>query len=330
MIGIGPALATLSSILERERSRGAESVSIAEDSVAQLARLPSSLAELRSRANARKTAPAPDEETPPAAPRPTPAPASAESKPQTAPQTASVREEKIMPHAPTPTRIAVAGAAPERDEAWRRARLNDIFKRLKQSAEPRDLGSLSETLVFASGNPSASIVFVGEAPGAEEERMRKPFVGPAGQKLEQILKAMALERADVYISNVVKFRPKIGDGRFQGERNRPPTHEEMATCLPFLREEIETLRPRVVVALGRTAAEGLLERGGAISAFRGATHDFGGVPVVVTYHPSYLLRQESASEEEGKRAKRLVWEDMLRVMELAGLPISDRQRRFFQ
>lgn len=175
----------------------------------------------------------------------------------------------------------------------------------------------------------AEIVFVGEAPGAEEEKQKKPFVGPAGQKLDQILKAMGLAREEVYISNIVKFRPKMGDGRFQGSRNRPPTQEEMASCLPFVRAEIEVLRPRVIVALGRTAAEGLLERGGSLASFRNLDHEFSGIPVVVTDHPSYLLRQEAASPQEGKLAKRQVWEDMLRVMAIAGLSISEKQRKYF-
>ncbi len=216
------------------------------------------------------------------------------------------------------------------DEAARRQALNAIFRQVKSAPEPRALGTLLDTLVFAVGNPMAEIVFVGEAPGAEEEEQKKPFVGPSGQKLDQILKAMGLSRGEVYISNIVKFRPKMGDGRFQGSRNRPPSQEEMASCLPFIRAEIELLRPKVVVALGRTAAEGLLERGGSLASFRNNNHSFAGIPVVVTYHPSYLLRQEAASAEEGKVAKRQVWMDMLRVMELAGLPISAKQRGYFQ
>jgi len=217
----------------------------------------------------------------------------------------------------------------ERTEAWRRAQLNAIFKAVKSCPGCRGLGTLFETLVFAVGNPCAPIVLVGEAPGAEEEKQKKPFVGPAGQKLDQILKAMGLNREDVYISNIMKYRPKVGDGRFQGSGNRPPTHEEMAMSLRYIRAEIEVVGPKVVVALGRTAAEGLLERGGSLAGFRNANHEFAGIPVIVTYHPSYLLRQEAASAEEGLRAKRQVWEDMLRVMEHAGLPVSERQRRYF-
>ncbi len=220
--------------------------------------------------------------------------------------------------------------APLLDEAARRQGLNAIFRQIREAAVPSSLGTVFETLVFASGNPMADIVFVGEAPGAAEEKVKKPFVGPAGQKLEQILKAMGLGRDEVYISNIVKFRPKIDDGRMQGSRNRPPTIDEMAACLPFIRAEIELVRPKVIVALGRTAAEGLLEHSESIGAARTKVQDFGGIPVIVTYHPSFLLRQGKEDEAAEKKAKRLVWEDMLRVMEIAGLPISDKQRGFFR
>ncbi|HRQ88064.1 MAG TPA: uracil-DNA glycosylase family protein [Bacteroidia bacterium] len=306
--GIAQALDTLVGILEVSQKRGQKSTQLSADSLATLRDLP---AQLRHR----PTTPPEQVSTPESAPRTTAA----------APTIAPVPD--FVPSTPAPI---ILPAAPERDDAGRRAELNAIYKRLKQAPEPRALGSLFETIVFATGNPSAAVMLVGEAPGAEEEKQRKPFVGPAGQKLEQILKAMGLAREDVYISNVVKFRPKKGDGRFQGSSNRPPTQEEMATCLPFLRAEIETIQPRVIVALGRTAAEGLLERGGSIASFRQQPLDFSGTPVVVTYHPSYLLRQEAASPEEGKRAKRHIWEDMLRVMEIAGLPISEKQRGYFR
>lgn len=308
--GIAPALGALARFLERERGRGRDTVAVAPESVALLRELPARIREA--------AAPRVVREEPATIALPVPEPVAA----------VSVATPAAVPVAAMVPPRAPAGGTP--DEAARRQALNALFKQVRNAPGPRALGTLFDTVVFAAGNPMADIVFVGEAPGAEEEKQKKPFVGPAGQKLEQILKAMGLERGDVYISNIVKFRPKMGDGRFQGSRNRPPSHEEMAACLPFIRAEIELLRPRVVVALGRTAAEGLLERGGALGAFRNVAHSFGGIPVVVTYHPSYLLRQDAASEEEGRRAKRQVWEDMLRVMDLAGLPVSDRQRRFFQ
>ena len=183
------------------------------------------------------------------------------------------------------------------------------------------LGTLRETMVFAVGNPDARLVLVGEAPGFQEEKEREPFVGPAGQKLNDILKAMGLAREEVYISNIVKFRPATPR---QTTNNRKPSPEEMASCLPFVREEISIIQPQCIVALGGTAAEGLLGLSGAVGAMRGAWHEFGGIPVRVTYHPSYLL-QSGANNS----IKRQVWEDMLCVMEKLGMPVSEKQRGFF-
>jgi len=295
--GLASGLATLVGILEREKRRGLETVALSSASQRLLREIPNQL-------RAKKTVPSPAATIP-------------------APATRS-----IIP-SPSPAVPGPPAGDGDRSEVWRRQELNAIFKRVKTAPEPRALGSLFETVVFAVGNPCAEIVFVGEAPGAEEEDQKKPFAGPAGQKLDQILKAMGSKREDVYISNIVKFRPKKGDGRFQGSTNRPPTQEEMASCLPYIRAEIEVVRPRVIVALGRTAAEGLLEKGGSLASFRNVDHHFAGIPVIVTHHPSYLLRQEAASAEEGKRAKRQVWEDMLLVMERAGLTISEKQRNYF-
>lgn len=187
-------------------------------------------------------------------------------------------------------------------------------------APARKLGTLRETMVFSTGNPEADLMLVGEAPGYQEEQQREPFVGPAGQKLTDILKAMGLSRGDVYITNIVKFRPATPG---QTTNNRKPTPAEMASCMPFVRSEVEIVRPRCIVALGGTAAEGLLGLAGAVTAMRGKWHDFGGIPVRVTYHPSYLLRSSSV------RDKRAVWEDMLEAMAMLGLPISDKQRGYF-
>lgn len=188
-------------------------------------------------------------------------------------------------------------------------------------APARALGTLRETMVFSTGNPDARIMLVGEAPGYEEERKREPFVGPAGQKLTDILKAMGLAREEVYISNIVKFRPATPR---QTTNNRKPTMEEMASCLPFIRAEVEILKPECIIALGGTAAEGLLGISGAVGSMRGSWHEFGGIPVRVTYHPSYLLRSHSDLS-----TKRQVWEDMLAVMERLGMPVSEKQRGFF-
>ncbi|MCB1278881.1 uracil-DNA glycosylase [Prosthecobacter sp.] len=213
--------------------------------------------------------------------------------------------------------IEVSGATIEEKLAALRA--------MAENWEPaRAMNSLRQTMVFAVGNPHASLMFVGEAPGAEEEKLREPFVGPAGQKLTAIIKAMGLDRPQVYISNICKFRPAMDN---QGSGNRKPTAEEMKACLPFVLTEIDLIKPKVIVALGATAAEGL-GIPGSVGSLRGRFHSTGGIPTMVTYHPSYLLREEKMGD--GIRAKRQVWEDMLKVMEKLELPISTKQRGYFQ
>ncbi|MFT3989987.1 MAG: uracil-DNA glycosylase [Luteolibacter sp.] len=220
-------------------------------------------------------------------------------------------------HAPVP----VVSEKVEASGDSKAARLESIRKQAERSAVARALGTLRETMVFAVGNPDARVMLIGEAPGYHEEREVEPFVGPAGQKLNDILKAMGIQRSDVYISNIVKFRPSMPK---QTTNNRKPTPEEMAACLPFVKAEIGIVKPECIIALGGTAAEGLLGLSGTVTAMRGKWHDLDGVPVRVTYHPSYLLQSGATSN-----AKRLLWEDMLAVMEKLGMPISEKQRGFF-
>lgn len=195
----------------------------------------------------------------------------------------------------------------------------------ENSPEARALGTLRETMVFAVGSPDAEIMFIGEAPGSEEERQREPFVGPAGQKLTGIIKAMGLDRSGIYISNICKFRPAMEN---QGFSNRPPTQVEMRTCLPYIFTEISIIQPKVLVALGKTAAEGL-GLSGPVSKLRGQFYTVQGLPTMVTFHPSYILREEKMADG-GRVAKRQVWEDMLQVMEKVGLPINEKQRGYFK
>ncbi len=181
-------------------------------------------------------------------------------------------------------------------------------------------------IVLGVGSLDAAIMFVGEAPGADEEVQGEPFVGPAGQLLNKMIGGMALSRAEVYIGNIMNWRPDLPlgpDGVQIG--NRPPTDAEMAHCLPYLRAQIEIVNPRLLVALGATAAKGLLgaKAFGALGEVRGRWHDFSGRPLMVTYHPSYILRNPT------NRTKRLIWEDLLKVMERANLPVSEKQRGFF-
>ncbi|MDF1826076.1 MAG: uracil-DNA glycosylase [Verrucomicrobiales bacterium] len=297
---ISGALHALQGILEREKSRGQTHVALQSESESILEALPVRLMERAQKLKA-VDCPVPPE---------------------------TVSSSKGEPDA----LAAVLASKPprERTEEWARNELNRIFREVKSCETCRSLGTFRETIVFATGNPLADIMFIGHAPGAEDEKERKPFVGPAGEKLTQIIKAMGLSREEVYLSNIVKFRPKKGDGRFQGSSNRKPNATEMESCLRFIKAEVEVVAPKVIVALGPTAAEGLLERGGSISSLREQAHEFAGAPVVVSYHPSFLLRQENEPDQaRAKASKRKVWEDMLKAMDLAGLPISEKQRGFF-
>ena len=183
------------------------------------------------------------------------------------------------------------------------------------------LASSRTQTVFGIGNPDAELMFIGEAPGADEDRQGEPFVGRAGQLLTKIIGAMGFSRENVYIANVLKCRPDMPAGE---PGNRKPTAQEMATCLPYLAEQIEIIAPKVLVALGATAVEGLIQIREPMNKLRGRWHSYRDTPLMITFHPSYLLRNQSNTE------KRKVWEDMLLVMERLELPISGKQRNFFR
>lgn len=177
-----------------------------------------------------------------------------------------------------------------------------------------------KNVVFGTGNLDADVMFVGEAPGADEDQQGEPFVGAAGQLLTKIIKAMGLSRETVYIANILKCRP---DMPAEASGNRKPTPDEMKTCMPYLLAQIDVIKPKVIVALGATAVEGLLGKTEGITKLRGNFKSFRDTPLMPTFHPAYLLRNQAMSE------KRKVWEDMLQVMERVNLPITDKQRAFF-
>jgi uracil-DNA glycosylase len=185
---------------------------------------------------------------------------------------------------------------------------------------PHLAGSRTQ-VVFGVGDIHSPLMFVGEAPGADEDREGEPFVGRAGQLLTRIIETMGLGRDRVYIGNILKCRP---DTPGQRSGNRKPTADEMQTCLPYLLEQIDIIQPRVLVALGATAVEGLFGRAMPITRVRGTWLEFRGIPTMPTYHPAYLLRNQSLAE------KRKVWEDMLQVMDRLGMPISEKQRAYFR
>jgi DNA polymerase len=182
------------------------------------------------------------------------------------------------------------------------------------------LASSRKNAVFGVGNVRAELMFVGEAPGADEDAAGEPFVGKAGQLLTKIIEAMGMSRQTVFIANILKCRPDTPGQEFG---NRKPTTEEMRTCIPYLVEQIGLIQPKVIVALGLTAVEGLLGISSGITKIRGHWHEFQGTPVMPTYHPAYLLRNQTLA------IKREVWEDMLQVMERLNCAISDKQRHYF-
>ena len=159
-------------------------------------------------------------------------------------------------------------------------------------------------IVFGEGAPDARLVFVGEGPGYEEDRQGRPFVGPAGQLLTRIIQAMHLTREQVYICNVVKCRPP---------NNRTPEAAEMAACMPFLERQLTAIQPEVICALGAVAASALMGQNVSITRVRGRFHDYRGIKLMPTFHPSYLLRTPER--------KREVWEDMKKIMALLDIPV---------
>lgn len=161
------------------------------------------------------------------------------------------------------------------------------------------LGATRQQFVFGSGNPSAGIIFIGEAPGAEEDRQGKPFVGAAGQLLTKIIEAMGLGRDEVYICNILKCRPP---------NNRDPQPDEIEECEPYLKRQIAMIQPRVICTLGRFAAQTLLQSSESMGRLRERLHQYEGIPLVATYHPAALLRNP--------QWKRPTWEDIKRVRQL--------------
>lgn len=159
-----------------------------------------------------------------------------------------------------------------------------------------------QNIVFGTGNPNATLVFVGEGPGADEDRLGEPFVGRAGQLLTKMINAMGLKREDVYICNVVKCRPP---------ENRDPKPEEIEACEPFLKKQLMAIKPQVIVGLGRHACQTLLKSTTPMSKIRGEWQEYDGIRFMPTFHPAYLLRNPPAKKE--------VWEDLKKVMGVLGL-----------
>ena len=213
-----------------------------------------------------------------------------------------------------------APAAPSLTLEAKTAAFAELRQRALACVRCPHLAASRKSVVFGVGDIGAQLMFVGEAPGADEDAQGEPFVGKAGQLLTKIIQAMGLTRESVYIANILKCRP---DTPGQSSGNRKPTPQEMQTCIPYLHEQIDLIRPKVIVALGATAVEGLLGKTAGITRFRGNWQTYRNTPLMPTYHPAYLLRNQAPAE------KRRVWEDMMQVMEKLGMPISERQRNYF-
>jgi uracil-DNA glycosylase family 4 len=292
--------------LEALKARGVRFVSVSQETLAELGQ------------GSGMALKAPPKETEIAA-RPIEKPPVKSTPPSTRPiEQAAPREQGLSLGLPGEEIVTPAPAvlSPEA----KAAAFADLRSRALVCVKCPHLAASRKNVVFGVGSIDAELMFIGEAPGADEDQQGEPFVGKAGQLLTKIIETMSLTRDSVYIANILKCRP---DTPGQAAGNRKPTSEEMQTCIPYLHEQIDLIRPKVIVALGATAVEGLLGKTIGITRLRGNWKTYRGIPLMPTYHPAYLLRNQAPSE------KRRVWEDMLQVMEKLEMPISEKQRRFF-
>lgn len=301
--------------LESLKARGLRHVAVQPQTLAALAApIPAA-----ARAASPSIRPAP---VPAPAPRPTQAPISAPVVAAAPPPAPVARPVSSLVAAPPPPLAAVLTTPPvSPTPALPKA---EAFAALRARAltciRCPHLASSRHQVVFGFGDINARLMFVGEAPGADEDVQGEPFVGRAGELLTKMIIGMGLTRATVYIGNVLKCRP---DTPGQPSGNRKPTTAEMQTCLPYLQEQIDLIQPQVLVALGSTAMEGLVGHPVTISKIRGQWQSYRGIPLMPTFHPAYVLRNQAMA------IKRQVWEDLLAAMEHLALPISEKQRNYF-
>lgn len=226
--------------------------------------------------------------------------------------------ESVSPIAPAglpaPPDIVLPEGDPDAQMAWLRERI--LQCEVCQSQRFED-----EPIVLGRGPVTADLLFCGHAPGQDEIAAGEPFAGEVGTLLTKMIQAMQLSRDAVYLTDIVKWRPY----QTPSLATRLPSREEMQFCLPYLRAEIEIIRPKVVVAMGNTAVTGLLalDPDKKFASLRGQWREFAGIPMMITFHPAYLHNNGT------RQTKRTAWEDCLQVMEKAGLPISEKQRGYF-
>lgn len=330
------ALYALTDELKRLKASGVREVCVSEESLVALRR-----AVRGHNANPSGRAGSPLKNSPPIEPSKKPAPES--RLPPVVAAGSSVDQTEVSSPRPTSSattstkKVPVLTSAVDRPvfpsppivtlpSGSKQARWDALLRLVTEDAVCRAHVRPGKKIVLGVGSLDAKIFFCGEAPGAEEEEQGEPFVGPAGQLLTRMIQGMGLARSDVYIGNIMNWRPELptsADGVQYG--NRPPTSDELAYCLPYLKAQLEIVDPDLIVALGSTATQGLLGAGSfkTLGEIRSQWKLFAGKPVMVTYHPSYILRNPT------NRSKRAIWEDLLKVMERASLPISDKQRTFF-
>lgn len=306
-------LEDLLSELRRLRAEGVETVPLSAESAAILRTLVGKAPDTAASATRTPRAPTPGPVSAAASPpppdrAPSPAPSATVAKP--AIQAVKVDDSAI----PEPPKVELPSKGSKAE------RLSVLEERVRACPECRRHLKPGAQPVFGAGDPGAAIVLVGEAPGEEDELDGQPFHGPSGELLDRALRAMGLSRDQVYLTHVMKWRPETPTGL----GSRTPTARELAFCAPYLRAQLAVIRPRAVVALGGTVFHALTGDKARISEARGAWREVEGLPLLPTYHPSYLVKNPSLGP------KRQFWEDLLAVMEKAGLPISDRQRGFFR
>lgn len=299
--------------LRRLRADGVETVPLSQESIALLRGLSGKVSAVPAgpaSTSQASTAPSPAPSQAPASRGREPAAPVAPVAPKRVAQAPKVDDSAIPP--PPKVELPPSGSKAERLaalEAIVRA-CPECQRHLKPGCPP----------VFGAGDPDAAIVFVGEMPGEEDEAAGRPFLGPNGELLDRAIKAMGLARDQVYLAHVMRWRTAAAGGLV----SRTPTARELAFCAPYLRAQLAVIRPRAVVALGGTVFHALTGDTAKISEARGQWREVDGLPLLPTFHPSYLLKNPSNAP------KRQFWEDLLSAMERAGLPVSERQRGYFR
>jgi len=304
------AIEALLDELKRQRSLGVNRVSVSAESLEFLRKAAGSARPAAPSTGATPSAAGASARAPSAAPSPRPAAPVAPVRPVVAKPAGPAVVVAPIPEPPVFT-------LPAGDKVARLAALQAMILACPETH--RHMQAKNQKPVLGYGSPDARIFFVGEAPSLEETEAGRPFVGPSGELLRKILATAAIGEELIYLAPVMGWRPEPPTALGK----RPPNARELAFNLPYLRAQIEIVRPQVVVALGAQACEALHPGGPPITQARGKWLDYQGIPLMPTFHPNYLLHTP------GPTAKRTVWEDFLLIMEKVGLPISDKQRGFF-